>query len=117
MYECISSIILNLFLFVLLVPFVMKTFDRPLHLWITCLFVMLKHFHWIEGIQLYCFCLMFFRIVICIKEKSLFNAGDDTRYHCYRQIHVKILKGETSIYLISDLTEDLKLYITLYVLV
>ena len=35
----------------------------------------------------------------------------------YHQIHIKIFKGETSITLISDWREDLKLYITSYILV
>ena len=54
----------------------------------------------------------FFRIVIFNKEINLFNA--DTSYH---QIHIKIFKGEMSITLISDWTEDVKLCITCYVLV
>ena len=60
---------------------------------------------------------MFFPIVNCKKEKCLFSAGEYTRYHYYRQIHVKILKGKTSINLISDTTEALKLYIIFYILV
>ena len=82
-----------------------------LHLWITFLFIMSNHFHWIEGIQLYCFCLMFFRIVIFNKEKSLFNASEDT---CYVQIHVKILKGWNKyITLISDYRRFETIYLIL----